>query len=113
SMVISLPRGMPVSLTLPGDSIEEVLAELERHPHARTVLAPALSAGGQASHAYLFHGPGGSGKRAVARALAGELLSEDSPDPGNARARVDSGAHPDLTWVVPSGAHEMLVSDID
>jgi DNA polymerase-3 subunit delta' len=24
-----------------------------------------------------------------------------------------SGAHPDLTWVVPSGAHEILVSDID
>ena len=24
-----------------------------------------------------------------------------------------SGAHPDLTWVAPSGAHEMLVSDID
>ena len=23
------------------------------------------------------------------------------------------GSHPDLTWVVPSGAHEMLVSDID
>jgi DNA polymerase-3 subunit delta' len=111
--VISLPRGMPVGLTLPGDSIEEVLAELERHPHARAVLAPALSDQGRASHAYLFHGPGGSGKRAVARALAGELLSEDSPDPRNARARVDSGAHPDLTWVVPSGAHEMLVSDID
>jgi DNA polymerase-3 subunit delta' len=26
---------------------------------------------------------------------------------------VISGAHPDLTWVVPSGAHEILVSDID
>ena len=24
-----------------------------------------------------------------------------------------SGAHPDLTWVAPSGAHEILVSDID
>jgi DNA polymerase-3 subunit delta' len=24
-----------------------------------------------------------------------------------------SGAHPDLTWVSPSGAHEILVSDID
>ena len=30
-----------------------------------------------------------------------------------ARARVRSGAHPDLTWVAPSGAHEILVSDID
>jgi DNA polymerase-3 subunit delta' len=26
---------------------------------------------------------------------------------------VRSGAHPDLTWVAPSGAHEILVSDID
>ena len=24
-----------------------------------------------------------------------------------------SGAHPDLTWVAPSGAHEILVGDID
>jgi DNA polymerase III subunit delta' len=89
-----------------------VLAELDRHPHVRAVLAPALAAGGQPSHAYLFHGPGGAGKRAVARALAAELLAEGSPDPDGARARVVSGAHPDLTWVVPSGAHELLVSDI-
>ena len=88
-----------------------MLAELERHPHARAVLGPAL-AGGRSSHAYLFHGPGGSGKRAVARALAAELLSEGSPDRDGARARVYSGAHPDLTWIVPSGAHEILVSDI-
>jgi DNA polymerase-3 subunit delta' len=88
-----------------------MLAELERHPHARAVLAPALD-DGHPSHAYLFHGPGGSGKRAGARALAAELLAEGAPDPANARARVHSGAHPDLTWIVPSGAHEILVSDI-
>src|SRR5947209_7047290 len=90
-----------------------MLAELERHPHARTVLTPALGAARAASHAYLFYGPGGSDKRTVARGLAAELLAEGSPDPQGARARVRSGAHPDLTWVVPSGAHEMLVSDID
>ena len=89
-----------------------MLAELDRHPHVRAVLAPALAAGGQPSHAYLFHGPGGAGKRAVARALAAELLAEGSPDPDGARARVVSGAHPDLTWVAPSGAHELLVTDI-
>jgi DNA polymerase-3 subunit delta' len=49
----------------------------------------------------------------VARELAAELLSEGSLDPDGARGRVRSGAHPDLTWVVPSGAHEILVSDID
>jgi DNA polymerase III subunit delta' len=90
-----------------------VLAELERHPHARAVLAPALGTPSQPSHAYLFHGPGGAGKRAAARALAAELLAEGEANPDSARARVLSGAHPDLTWVVPSGAHEILVSDID
>jgi DNA polymerase III subunit delta' len=90
-----------------------MLAELERHPHARAVLAPALGEPSRPSHAYLFHGPGGAGKRSAARALAAELLAEGSSDPDGARARVISGAHPDLTWVVPSGAHEILVSDID
>jgi DNA polymerase III subunit delta' len=89
-----------------------MLAELERHPHARAVLEPALERDGQASHAYLFYGPGGAGKRAAARAVAAELLGAGSPDPVGARARVASGAHPDLTWVSPSGAHEILVSDI-
>lgn len=87
-------------------------AELDRHPQARAVLEPALADGGRPSHAYLFHGPGGSGKRAVARSFAASLLSEGSFDADNARARVMSGSHPDLTWVAPSGAHEILVSDI-
>ena len=90
-----------------------MLAELELHPHARAVLGPALEVGSTASHAYLFYGPGGSGKRSVARAMAAELLAAGSPDPTSARMRAMSGAHPDLTWVAPSGAHEMLVSDID
>src|SRR5579884_3764154 len=90
-----------------------MLPELARHPHASAVLGPALAPGGDASHAYLFYGPGGAGKRAAARAVAAELLADGSPDPEGARARVLSGAHPDLTWVAPSGAHEILVSDID
>ena len=90
-----------------------MLAELELHPHARAVLGPALEDGAGASHAYLFYGPGGSGKRSVARAMAAELLAAGSPDPTSSRMRAMSGAHPDLTWVAPSGAHEMLVSDID
>ena len=90
-----------------------MIAELDRHPHARAVLEPALLREGRASHAYLFHGPAGAGKRTAARAIAAELLSAGSSDPASARARVHAGAHPDLTWVVPSGAHEILVSDID
>jgi DNA polymerase-3 subunit delta' len=90
-----------------------MLDELDRHAHARAVLAPVLSGQTEPSHAYLFYGPGGSGKRSAARAVAAELLAAGSPEPGGARARALAGSHPDLTWVVPSGAHEILVSDID
>jgi DNA polymerase-3 subunit delta' len=77
----------------------------ERHPHARAVLRTDTP-----SHAYLFHGPAGAGKRAVAREFAAALLAGDD---ASARARVLSGAHPDLTWVTPSGAAEMLVGDVE
>jgi len=113
SIVISLPRAIGCRIDVTGDYDRAMLAELDRHPHARAVLGPALRPGGRASHAYLFHGPGGAGKRTVARALAAELLADGSPDADGARARVSTGAHPDLTWVVPSGAHEMLVSDVE
>jgi DNA polymerase-3 subunit delta' len=90
-----------------------VLAGTDRHPHARAVLTPALPPDGNPSHAYLFHGPAGSGKATVARAFAAALLSDGAPDPASTRARVEHGVHPDLTWVTPSGATEMLVGDID
>ena len=76
------------------------------------MLLPALPPG-EASHAYLFHGPAGAGKRAIARAFAAALLSDGAADPRGAAGRVARGAHPDLTWVTPSGAAEMLVADID
>src|ERR671932_259709 len=88
------------------------LSGTEHHPHAAAVLGAALSQSAP-SHAYLFHGPAGTGKGAVARAFAGELLAEGAADPESTRARVGRGAHPDLTWVTPSGAHELLVADID
>jgi DNA polymerase III subunit delta' len=90
-----------------------MLDGLERHPNARAILAHAAEPGGSPSHAYLFHGPGGAGKRTLARELAARLLSQGAPDPASAQARALAGAHPDLTWVVPSGAHEILVSDVD
>lgn len=85
----------------------------EHHPHARATLGAALAPGGRPSHAYLFHGPAGSGKRTAARAFAAALLAEGSPDPAGVRTRVEHGVHLDLTWVTPSGAHEMLVGDIE
>src|SRR3954454_23618136 len=82
-----------------------MLPGTESHPHARAALRPETP-----SHAYLFHGPAGAGKRAVAREFAAALLAGDD---AGARARVLSGAHPDLTWVTPSGASEMLVGDVE
>lgn len=90
-----------------------MLEQLDRHPHARAILAPMLSSDARPSHAYLFYGPGGAGKRSAARALAAEWLSYGSADPDRARERALTGVHPDLTWVAPSGAHEILVGDID
>jgi DNA polymerase-3 subunit delta' len=89
---------------------ESQLPGIERHPHARAILIPALPPG-QASHAYLFGGPAGAGKREIARHFAARLIA-DGADAGAAE-RVLRGTHPDFTWVTPSGAAEMLVSDID
>jgi DNA polymerase-3 subunit delta' len=89
------------------------LVGIEAHPHARAVLTPALSPPGRPSHAYLFHGPPGTGKRAVARAFAAALLAEGARDPDAVAERVARDSHPDLTWVTPSGAAEMLVGDIE
>jgi DNA polymerase-3 subunit delta' len=91
----------------------ETLEGIEQHPHARAVLLPALAPAGSPSHAYLFHGPAGAGKRTVARAFAAALLAEDSADSTATLVRVQRGTHPDLTWVTPSGASELLVGDID
>jgi DNA polymerase-3 subunit delta' len=90
-----------------------LLPGLESHPHARAILTPALAPGATPSHAYLFHGPAGTGKRTVARAFAAALLREGARTPGTVAERVARDSHPDLTWVRPSGAAEMLVADIE
>ncbi|HEY2217618.1 MAG TPA: hypothetical protein VGH21_08975 [Solirubrobacteraceae bacterium] len=89
------------------------LPGIDAHPHARAVLGPALREHGSPSHAYLFHGPPGTGKRVVARAFAAALLADAAHHPRSVEERIARGAHPDLTWVQPSGAAEMLVADIE
>jgi DNA polymerase III subunit delta' len=63
-------------------------------------------------HAYLLHGPPGSGKRAAARALAAALLC---PEGGcgvcNTCRRALAGIHPDLVTVERAGA-TLAVDDI-
>jgi DNA polymerase-3 subunit delta' len=95
-----------------GDSGPD-LPGIEAHPHAQAVLTPALRPQGSPSHAYLFHGPSGTGKRAVARAFAAALLADGARDADGVQERIARGSHPDLTWVRPSGAAEMLVADIE
>jgi DNA polymerase-3 subunit delta' len=95
------------------EHVPVALPGTEPHPHARAVLGAAVPPDGAPSHAYLFHGPAGSGKRAVARAFAAALLADCAPDPANATARVLSGAHPDLTWVAPTSSAGLLVGDVD
>lgn len=90
-----------------------MLTGTERHPHAHAVLSAALPPSGRPNHAYLFHGPAGAGKADVARAFATELLADGVADRQSVATRVAHSVHPDLTWVTPSGAAEMLVSDID
>jgi DNA polymerase-3 subunit delta' len=77
-------------------------------PRARAVLESALAAG--PSHAYLFAGPPGSGKRAAARAFAAEILSAAADDPEDTRRRalLDPSPHPDLAWLAPTGAQHLV-----
>lgn len=77
------------------------------------MLGAAVPPGGRASHAYLFHGPPGAGKRDIAVALAAALISDGARDPANAARRVRENVHPDFTRVRPSGAGLMIKEDVE
>jgi DNA polymerase III subunit delta' len=77
-------------------------------PRAQMALDAALKSG--PSHAYLFRGPRGAGKRAMARAFAAEILASAAEDADDARRRalLDPSPHPDLVWLAPKGAQHMV-----
>jgi DNA polymerase-3 subunit delta' len=77
-------------------------------PRVRMALTAALASG--PSHAYLFRGPRGAGKAAVARAFAAAVLAGGAKDPDDARRRalLDPSPHPDLVWLRPRGAQHMV-----
>jgi DNA polymerase-3 subunit delta' len=84
-------------------------AATEHQGRARVALSAALAAG--PSHAYLFRGPRGSGKRAAARALAAEILASaagEGAEDARRRALLDPSPHPDLVWLVPRGAQHLV-----
>ncbi len=80
----------------------------EHQPRARVALMAALASG--PSHAYLFRGPRGAGKGAVARSFAAEILAAGSADEDDARRRalLSPSPHPDLVWLTPRGAQHMV-----
>jgi DNA polymerase-3 subunit delta' len=88
-----------------GDALERVT---EHQARARVALTAALASG--PSHAYLFRGPRGAGKAAVARAFAAEILAAEAGDPKDVRRRalIDPSPHPDLVWLRPRGAQHMV-----
>jgi len=80
----------------------------EHQARARVALSAALASG--PSHAYLFRGPRGAGKRAAARGFAAEILAAAAADPDDARRRalLDPSPHPDLVWLTPRGAQHLV-----
>jgi DNA polymerase-3 subunit delta' len=93
---------------LVGSKSEALISATEHQARARVVLSAALA--GEPSHAYLFRGPRGSGKRAAARSFAAEILAASAADPEDARRRalLDPSPHPDLVWLAPTGAQHMV-----
>ncbi|HVQ57984.1 MAG TPA: hypothetical protein VMS60_03665 [Solirubrobacterales bacterium] len=85
-----------------------LLEVTEHQPRPRVALSAALESG--PSHAYLFRGPRGSGKRAAARAFAAEILATAAADPEDVRRRalLDPSPHPDLVWLAPRGAQHLV-----
>jgi DNA polymerase III subunit delta' len=103
-------EGRPTSVTAVGG--EDPAAGLRPSPvlfadvvGQHRAVAGLLAAARRPVHAYLLHGPPGSGKRAAARGLAAALLC---PTGGcgecNTCRRALAGTHPDLVTVERSGA---------
>ena len=95
-------EGSVASVASDGTPSAVLFEEVVGQPAAVSQL---MAAARRPVHAYLLHGPPGSGKRAAARGLAAALLC---PDGGCGRCntcrRALAGTHPDLVMVERSGA---------
>ncbi|MBB6733404.1 DNA polymerase III subunit delta' [Cohnella zeiphila] len=83
------------------------MRDVPGQPRARALLQNALRSD-RVAHAYLFAGPSGSGRRAMASAFAQTLLcekrGEDACGECLACRKVLHGNHPDLHLIAPDGA---------
>jgi len=75
------------------------------HARARDMFARAL-ASNTLHHATMLVGPRGVGKATLARSIASVLVCSNGTGCASchACARVSSGNHPDVQWIVPEGA---------
>lgn len=84
------------------------------HPKERQLLARSLSRD-KVSHAYLFSGPEGAGKRTLALEFAASLVCETRSFPPCAECsacrRVSSKTHPDVS-MVEAATRNILISQI-
>ena len=76
-------------------SLDDVLGQDEAVGFLRQTLGA-----GRVPHAWMFQGPPGVGKRTLALAFAGALMTPaNGPERGDSIALLTSGAHPDLTLI--------------
>jgi DNA polymerase-3 subunit delta' len=88
--------------------------ELRQQPVVAGQLQRSLERG-RIAHAYLFYGPRGSGKEAMARTLAKALncleKDSDSCDHCDSCRRIDETVHPDVYWVRPESKSRRITVD--
>lgn len=80
---------------------DDLVFAIDGQPEAARLLSAGLTA---PSHAYLFHGPRGSGLAAVIDRFAAALLGSDA-------GRVERRTHPDLVVVEPAG-EQILIDQV-
>lgn len=89
-----------------------VFNELAAQPRVAAFLRSAI-ASGRVSHAYLFVGPPGAGKKTTAKAFAAALFcGEKGCGSCSACSRVRRGVHPDVHIIAPEGAAGYLAEQV-
>lgn len=89
-----------------------VFNELAAQPRVAAFLRSAI-ASERVSHAYLFVGPPGAGKKTTAKAFAAALFcGEKGCGSCSACSRVRRGVHPDVHIIAPEGAAGYLAEQV-